>query len=321
MRPMDLTRRRMTPLIAITRVGLGALLLSAMAPAAVRAAEPAPQTFASPADAAAALAEAAGHGDAAELLKIFGAEGAKLISSGDPVADDNARQRLAAEYAVSHKIEYAGADKAVLSIGKDDFPLPIPLVKAGIAWHFDTAAGEQEVLDRRIGRNELNTIEVCHAYVEAQREYAAKNPLGKGSGEYAQTFRSTPGKHNGLYWESENAADESPLGPLVASARSEGYSPNADGTPTPYHGYYFKILTRQGSNASGGAKDYVANSHMTGGFAMIAFPAKYDDSGVMTFMVDQTGVVFEKNLGPGTEAIARRIVTYDPDQSWTPIRP
>jgi hypothetical protein len=246
MKTMDIARIPMTRMAAIARVGFGVLLLSATAPVAVRAGEPLQQTFPSPEAAAASLAEAASHGDQSQLLKIFGADGAKLISSGDPVADDNARQRLAAEYAVSHKIEYEGDDKAVLSIGKDDFPLPIPLVKEGLVWHFDTAAGEQEILDRRIGRNELNTIEVCHAYVEAQREYAAMNPLGKGQGEYAQKFRSSPGNRNGLYWEAETAADESPLGPLVASARAEGYGPNAAGTPTPYHGYYFKILTRQG---------------------------------------------------------------------------
>jgi hypothetical protein len=316
---MDIALMRMLRPGSIVGVGLGVLLLTA--PVAGRAAEPAQQTFASPEEAAASLAEAAGHGDKAELLKIFGADGAKLISSGDPIADDDARQRLAAEYAASHKISYEGDRKAVLSIGKDDFPLPIPLVKEGLAWHFDTAAGEQEILDRRIGRNELNTIEVCHAYVEAQREYAAISAPGKGLGEYAQEFRSTPGKHNGLYWESENAADESPLGPLVASARAEGYGPNTDGTPTPYHGYFFKILTQQGPNASGGAKDYSVNGHMTGGFAMIAFPATYGDSGIMTFIVDQTGVVFEKNLGPSTKAIAGRITAFDPDQTWNPTRP
>jgi hypothetical protein len=318
---MDTALTPMMRLAAIIRVGLGVLLLSATVSGVARAAEPAQQTFASPEQAADALAEACGHGDMAELLKIFGAGGAKLVSSGDPVADDNARQRLASEYAASHRIDYEGDSKAVLSIGKDDFPLPIPLVKNGSAWHFDTATGAQEILDRRIGRDEFNTIEVCHTYVEAQREYAALSLVGKGQGEYAQKFRSSPGKHDGLYWEVENAADESPLGPLVASARAEGYGPNADGTPTPYQGYYFKILTRQGPNAPGGAKDYIVNGHMTGGFAMIAFPAKYGDSGVMTFIVDQTGVVFEKNLGPGTEAIARRIAAYDPDQSWKPTRP
>ena len=309
--------RAMRP-AGIAAAGLGMLLLSATASFTVSAAEPAQQTFSSPEQAVAALAEAWGHEDKAELLKIFGAGGAKLISSGDPVADDDARQRLAAEYNASHKIDYEGEGKAVLSIGKDDFPFPIPLLKQGSAWYFDTKEGEQEILNRRIGRNELNVIEVCHAYVEAQREYAAKNPVGKGRSEYAQRLHSSPGKHDGLYWAAETAEDESPLGPLVASAQAEGYSSNSAGTRMPYHGYYFKILTRQGPSAAGGAKDYVADGHMTGGFAMIAFPAKYGDSEIMTFIVDQNGIVFEKNLGPGTEATARRITAYDPDQSWKP---
>jgi hypothetical protein len=315
---MDIARIRRLRLAAIARTGLGVLLLAATAPVAARAAEPAQQTFASPEQAAASLAAAWGNEDMAALMKIFGPGGAKLINSGDPVADHEAKQRLAAEYNASHKIENEGEDKAVLSIGKDDFPFPIPLVKQGSTWYFDTRQGEQEILDRRIGSNELNTIEVCHAYVEAQREYAAKNAAGTGPGEYAQRLASSPGKHDGLYWPAETGADRSPFGPLVASARAEGYAPNATGKPTPYHGYYFRILTRQGPSAPGGAKDYVAVGHMIGGFAMLAFPAKYGDSGVMTFIVDQTGIVFEKNLGPGTAAAAQRITAYDPDQSWQP---
>ena len=302
----------------IAAVGLCLLLLSATPSLALRAAQPGPRTFATPEQAAAALAEACSRGDKTELLKIFGPGAAKLVSSGDPVADANARQRLAAAYASSHKIEYQGDARAVLSVGTDDFPLPIPLVKQGSAWYFDTKQGEQEILDRRIGRNELTAIAVSHAYVEAQREYAAMRQLANGPGEYAQKFHSSPGKHNGLYWEAENAADESPLGPLVANARAEGYRPNPEGTPTPYHGYFFRILTRQGPNASGGAKNYIADGRLTGGFAMIAFPAKWGDSGVMTFIVDQNGIVFEKNLGPGTQPAARAISSYDPDQSWKP---
>ena len=321
MRLIDIALIRMRWPVGIAAVGVAVLLLSATASLAVRAAEPAQQTFATPEEAAAALAAACGNEDKVQLLNILGPGAAKLISSGDQVADADARQRLAAEYNAGHKIDQEGDAKAVLSIGKDEFPLPIPLVKVGSAWHFDTKAGEQEILNRRIGRDELNVIAVSHAYVEAQREYAAMNPVGNGRGEYAQKFRSSPGKHDGLYWDAENAGDESPLGPLVANARAEGYSPNAAGAPTPYHGYYFKILTRQGPSAAGGAKDYIVNGHMTGGFAMIAFPAKYGDSGIMTFIVDQTGVVFEKNFGPGTEAIARRITAYDPDQSWIPSHP
>jgi hypothetical protein len=318
MRLIEIALIRMMRPTAIMAVGLGLLLLSATASVAARAAEPPQQTFSTPEQAAAALADAWGREDKAQLLKIFGAGGAKLISSGDPVADDNARRLLASEFNANHKIEYEGDGKAVLSIGKDDFPLPIPLAKVGSAWHFDTKQGEQEILDRRIGRNELNAIEVCHAYVEAQREYAAMNSPGKGQREYARKFRSSPGRRDGLYWGAENAADQSPFGPLVASAEAEGYRPNVAGTPTPYHGYYFKILTRQGPSAAGGTKDYVASGQMTGGFAMIAFPAKYGNSGIMTFIVDQTGIVFEKNLGPGTEAAARKITAYDPDQSWKP---
>ncbi len=310
---------RMMRLAGIAAVGLGVALLSATV--AVRAAEPAQQTFASPEQAAAALAEAWGQGDKAALMKIFGPGGAKLISSGDPVADAEAKRRLAAEYNAAHRIENESEGKAVLSIGKDDFPFPIPLVQEAAAWHFDTKAGAEEILDRRIGHNELIAIDVCHAYVEAQRAYAAQYSSGKGPGEYAQRLHSSAGKHDGLYWAAETTADESPLGPLVASARAEGYGPNTTGKPRPYHGYYFKILTQQGANAPGGAKDYVVNGHMTGGFAMIAFPAKYGDSGIMTFIVDQTGIVFEKNLGPGTDAAARAIAAYDPDESWQPTHP
>jgi hypothetical protein len=209
----------------------------------------------------------------------------------------------------------------VLSIGKDDFPYPIPLVKEGSVWHFDTKAGEEEILDRRIGHNELIAIEVCHAYVEAQREYAAKNASSSGKGEYAQRLHSSAGAHDGLYWAAAAGADESPFGPLVASAEAQGYGTNAAGIRTPYHGYYFRILKRQGASAPGGAKDYVVNGHMTGGFAMVAFPAKYGDAGVMSFIVNQTGIVFEKNLGPGTDVSARQITAYDPDESWQPTHP
>lgn len=302
----------------IAAVGLVILLLSATPSLALRAAQPGPRTFASPEQAAAALAEACSRGDQAELLKIFGTGAAKLISSGDPVADAHARQRLAAAYNASHKVEFQGDERAVLSVGTDDFPLPIPLVKQGSAWHFDTKQGEQEIFDRRIGDNELTAIAVSHAYVEAQREYAAMHRLANGQGEYAQKFHSSPGNHDGLYWEPENASDESPLGPLVANARAEGYRATPEGTPTPYHGYYFRILARQGPAAAGGAKEYIVNGRMTGGFALLAFPAKWGDSGIMTFIVDQDGIVFEKNLGPGTEAAARAVAAYDPDQGWKP---
>jgi hypothetical protein len=319
MRRIDSAVMRMMRLAGIAAAGLGVLLL--LATVAVRAAEPAQQTFASPEQAAAALAEAWGQDDKAAMMKLFGSAGAKLISSGDPVADAEAKQRLAAEYNLAHRIENESDDKAVLSIGKGDFPYPIPLVKQDSAWYFDTKAGEQEILDRRIGHNELNAIDVCHTYVEAQRAYAAQYSSGNGPAEYAQRLHSSAGKHDGLYWAAETTTDESPFGPLVAGAEAAGYSANAAGMRTPYHGYYFRILKQQGASAPGGAKDYVVGGHMTGVFAMIAFPAKYGDSGIMTFIVDQTGIVFEQNLGPGTDAAARQISTYDPDDSWRPTHP
>jgi hypothetical protein len=195
--------------------------------------------------------------------------------------------------------------------------LPIPIVKQGERWHFDTAAGEQKIIDRRVGRNELNVIEVCRAYVAAQREYASKDRLGDGLHEYATKFPSSAGKHDGLYWQASANEEQSPFGPLVASARKEGYRREPHHGPAPYHGYYFRILTRQGPHASGGAKDYIVAGHMTRGFALLAFPAKWGDSGVMTFVVNQHGIVFQKNLGPDTARIAPAIKQFDPDLSWS----
>lgn len=251
------------------------------------------------------------------LARILGAGGDKLIRSGDPVADAHNRARFVSAYDESHRIEMQGPDKAVLVIGKEDWPLPIPLVQSRAGWRFDTLAGEQEILNRRIGHNELHVIETCRAYVQAQREYAASARPAAGEPEYAQHIMSHEGQHDGLYWPTSAGEAESPLGPLVAQARTSGYAtaPHS-GKPTPYHGYYFHILTRQGSHAPGGAKNYLIDGHMTGGFALLAYPAKYGDSGIMTFMVNQDGIVYEKNLGPNTVAIARRLDLYDPDKGW-----
>jgi hypothetical protein len=275
------------------------------------------ETFAAPETAVDALIAATRAGKTAELLKILGPGAEKLIKSGDPVADKTARTHFVAAYDASHSLETEGP-KALLIIGPENWPFPIPLVRQGSVWRFDTAAGKQEILNRRIGRNELSVIEVCRAYVEAQREYAAKDRLGSGTLEYAQHFVSAPGKHDGLYWETSGGEEQSPLGPLVAEARAEGYDGRTPHVkPRPYHGYYYKIIKRQGPHAPGGAKDYVVDGHMTGGFALVAFPAKYGDSGVMTFMVNQTGIVYEKNLGPETAKIAANLTEYDPDDSWT----
>ncbi|MHB8455187.1 MAG: DUF2950 domain-containing protein [Acidiferrobacterales bacterium] len=275
------------------------------------------ETFATPQRAVDSLVAAVRESNRHEMLRILGPQGAKLIFSGDRVADSEGRRKFVSAYDAAHRLDLAATDKAVLIIGKDAWPFPIPVVKQGDVWRFDTGAGMQEILNRRIGRNELNVIEVCRAYVDAQREYATMTQSGNGMREYAQRFKSSPGKHDGLYWSVNTGQKESPFGPLVGSATEEGYTGGHHrGRRSPYHGYYYKILKRQGRNAPGGAKDYVVKGHMTGGFGLLAFPAKWGDSGVMTFIVNQDGIVFEKNLGPDTAEITRHITGFDPDLTW-----
>jgi Protein of unknown function (DUF2950) len=207
------------------------------------------------------------------------------------------------------------ADKAVLVIGNEEWPFPIPLVRKDDSWQFDTAAGREEILARRIGRNELNTIEACLAFVDAQQEYAEKG-IG-GNGVYAQRIVSQPGKKDGLYWPAASGEDESPLGDLAASAAAEGY--RAGQQRMPYHGYYYRVLTRQGPSALGGAIDYVVRGKMIGGFALVAYPAEYGNSGVMTFVVNHQGVVFQKDLGLSTARVSGAMTTFNPDQSWSRV--
>ena len=279
------------------------------------------RTFSSPEQAAAALAAAWRSGGKNEILAIFGPAAERLVSSGDPIAEKEARERLASSYDDAHRLELEGADKAVIVLGKEEWPYPIPLVKRGALWRFDVKAGAQQIIDRRIGRDELNAIEVCRAYVEAQREYAAQDRLGDGLHEYARRVASAADKRDGLYWPISQGEDESPLGPLVAGAEAEGFGAASAEGRAPFHGYYYRILTRQGKSAPGGAQDYLVKGHLTGGFALVAFPATYGDSGVMTFIVNQNGVVFQKNLGPDTVRIARRMSEYDPDKTWLPAMP
>jgi len=275
-------------------------------------------TFATPDRAFTALYAAAEADSMADLLRIFGPESRPLLSSGDPVADRKVLTRFVSLYEEANRITMQGADHAILVMGKDEWPFPIPLVLSGAAWHFDTAAGKEEILDRRIGLNELSAIEVCHAYVDAQREYASKDWNHDGFDEYAQKFASSPGKHDGLYWPVKAGEEESPLGPLVADAQAAGYEAKpSHSAPTPYYGYYYRILKAQGSNVPGGAFDYVVNGHMIGGFALVAFPASYDVSGVQTFVVNYDGVVYQKDLGPDTAKIAGQMTRYDPDATWT----
>jgi hypothetical protein len=277
------------------------------------------ESFATPQQAVDALVDATRSGRLARLARILGPGGASLIRSGDPVADRDARRHFVAAYDRRHAIELHGVAKAVLTVGRESWPMPIPLVRTASGWRFDTAAGRQEILDRRIGRNELAVIQVCRAYVEAQREYAALAAGSGGRTEYAQHFMSHAGRHDGLYWPTRPDEPQSPMGPLVAQARARGYTPGKDGgKPHPYYGYYFRILTGQGPHAPGGARSYLTDGRMTGGFALLAYPAEYGDSGIMTFMVSQNGIVFEKNLGPQTGESASKLEQYDPDSGWSP---
>ncbi|AWM06786.1 DUF2950 domain-containing protein [Bradyrhizobium symbiodeficiens] len=268
------------------------------------------QSYPTPEDAASALAAAAKSGPR-DVLKVLGKAGDDIVSSGDAVADADIRARFVSMYDAKHAIKAEGNKKATLVLGPDDFPFPIPLVNTKAGWEFDTDEGRIEVLRRRIGRNELDAIQTALAYVDAQNEYADKD-RGEGAGIYAQRFLSTSGKKDGLFWRDDS--DPSPLGPLVAEASAEGYKPGE--RLAPYHGYYFRILKGQGSDAPGGALNYVVKGKMIGGFGLIAWPAEYGNSGVMTFVVNHAGTVYEKDLGARTDFIAPRTTLFDPDQTW-----
>jgi len=272
------------------------------------------QSFPTPEDAAAALAAAVKSGPS-DILKVFGKAADDIVSSGDEVADADTRQRFTSMYDTKHSVKTEGNKKATLMLGPDDFPFPIPLVNTKTGWEFDTDEGRIEVLYRRIGRNELDAIQTALAFVDAENEYADKD-RGEGVGVYAQRIISTPGKKDGLFWRDDS--DPSPLGALAAEASAEGYKAGGGG-PTPYHGYYFRILKGQGSDAPGGALNYVVKGKMIGGFGLIAWPAEYGNSGVMTFLVNQGGTVYQKDLGTRTEFIAQRTTLFDPDQTWKKV--
>jgi hypothetical protein len=278
------------------------------------------KTFPTPEDAVVAAVDAAKAGNDGELLAIFGPEAEKVISSGDPVMDQRNREVFLVAYDERAALKAEGSARRILYIGHEDWPFPIPLVKEGSAWRFDTAAGAQEILFRRIGRNELSTIDVCQTFVEAQKEYASAARDGKPAGLYAQKFASTPGKHDGLYWKSEDPAELSPLGEFAAEASSEGYS-RSEGQPTPFHGYFFRMLNSQGKSAKQGARSYIVNGELREGFALIAFPAAYGVSGVMTFIVNRDGVVYQKDLGSETAKLAAEITQFDPGSGWEKVKP
>jgi hypothetical protein len=281
------------------------------------AAPPKQAAFASPQEAAEALVAAVRSGDATEIVKVLGPEGRAVASSGDAVADASARERFVAAYDEQNQIRQVGDGPLTLYLGRDDYPFPLPLVSNEGKWRFDTAAGAEEILDRRIGENELAAIEVLRAYVDAQREYAETDHDGKGV-QYARRILSDGRTRDGLYWPTDPGEAESPLGPLIAEARAEGYRAGKAGR-TPYHGYVFRILTSQGSDAAGGARDYIVRGRMIGGFGLIATATEYGNSGVKTFIVNQDGQVFEKDLGRNTARLASRITAYNPDRSWSQV--
>ena len=275
------------------------------------------KVFPSPEDAMKGLIAAAGSDDAKAILSILGPEGNDILSSGDAVADKADVERFVANCREKMDLVRRG-DRVSVIIGNDNTPFAIPIVKKGDGWVFDTRAGREEVLNRRVGRNELDTIDTCEAYVEAQREYAITDRELDGIVQYAQKFFSDPGTRNGLYWDATEGEDPSPMGPLVAEAAAGGYVKKQ--YAIPYHGYYFKILKGQGKNAPGGAYSYVIHNHMVAGFALVAWPAEYGNSGVMTFVVNQNGIVYEKNLGPKTATVAKAMTFYDPDRTWRKAR-
>ena len=298
-------------------VGL-VLALPLRVPAAVEE-----ELFASPNDAVNALAAAARNNDTNAIHLIFGPAGHELVSP-DVVQVTEEFQVFVQRLGEKTQLINNSESNATLEIGADGWPFPIPLVKEGAQWRFDTTAGREEILARRVGRDELGAINVCTAYVDAQHEYAGQDRMGDGVLAYAQFLRSTPGTRDGLFWPAKQPGEElSPLGPLIARARVEGYQRTAkmlDDEQAPYHGYYFKILTRQGKHAPGGKFNYVINGRMIAGFALVAWPAEWGDTGVMTFVVNQQGKVWQKNLGPGTANTAKAITSYDPDDTWTPAQ-
>jgi hypothetical protein len=319
-RSTELRRRAPFARALLVSLSIGTFCAAAVLAAPRRA--PKQTLFATPEAAVQALTNAAEAADQKELTKILGLDREKLLS-GDPVEDANALKGFAANLEKSAALEKVDDSKYIVLVGEEHWPSPIPIVKEGRKWRFDTAAGFEEISNRRVGENELSTVITCRAYVVAQWEYytEAKGSAQDGLAVYAQHFISTPGEHDGLYWEAAEGGKPSPIGSLVAEAREEGYPvglPKASDAPkhTPYHGYFFKILKAQGPHAPGGKFSYVINDNMIAGYALIAYPDKWDSSGVMTFIVNQQGRVYEKNLGPDTATLAAAITEYDPDPSW-----
>ncbi len=302
------------------RVIFAALFITSFGLAAISHAAAAQQkTFPSAENAVKALIAAAKNDDNKELMAIFGAGSKQLIFSGDAVADKQRRARFLKAYDEKNRLVQQGNDM-VLVIGNEDWPFPIPVMKKGDSWLFDIDRGKEEILNRRIGENELNTIQVMLAVVDAQLEYAIKDRNRDGLLEYAQKFVSDSGKKNGLYWDAKQGEPQSPLGPIMVQARREGYQGKPSGSPNPYHGYYYRLLSAQGKDALGGAYSYLWRAKMIGGFALVAYPAEYGNSGVMSFIANHDGKVFQKDLGKNTASVAKGMTVYNPDKTWTEVK-
>jgi hypothetical protein len=303
-----------------------ALALPAAAPAAAAPSTTDQQSFATPQAAVDALISAIKADDKKTLLEIFGPGGERLVVSGDHVADLATGAKFVGEYEQSHSLATQPDGSVILSVGDKAWPLPIPIVQSKGKWTFDSTDGAQQIIDRRIGSNELLTIQTLYACVEAEQAYFQLQLKNTGTGAYASRVFSTPGKEDGLYWDAPDGAAPSPLAPLVAEAQSEGYLPADTALPSsgheaPYQGYFFRILKSQGPDAAGGAKDYFVDRKMTGGFAFVAWPAVYGSTGIMTFIVNQDGVVFQQDLGPNTAAKVAQMTAFNPDLNWAEIVP
>ena len=295
----------------VPRLAAVAILLTACFPTRSMGQQQGQKTFSSAEDATNALVTAAQNNDEKAMLDILGPEGKQIVSSGDQTEDALHRANFVQKYQEMHRLVKEPDGTTTLYIGAENWPTPIPLVSKSNSWYFDTEAGKQEILYRRIGRNEISAIRVCQELVAAEKEYHSTQ-----HNEYAQKIFSDEGQHNGLYWKAAAGEPQSPIGPLVASAVAKGYSKSLEGAPTPYRGYYYLILTRQGRNAPGGAKSYIVNGKMTEGFAFVAYPAEYRSSGVMTFIVSEDGVVYQKDLGRKTDVLAKAMKEYNPNSSW-----
>ena len=302
----------------VLTIGAGLLILSMTAAAqGWAAADEQQKTFSSPEAATQEVVEALRKNDRQELLAIFGKDAQEILTgSGDPVEDKNSVEQFLKSYDQMHRFSRGPDNKLFLIVGAENWPMPIPLDKNSSGWYFDTAYGKQELTYRRVGRNERSTIATLNAIVAGQHEYYEQNADKDASKQYARKILSDEGVHNGLYWKTSPGEPDSPIGPLVAQASLEGYRKMPKGQSMPLRGYYFKMLTKQGPDAPGGAKDYLVDGKMTGGFAVLAYPAKYRSSGVMTFLVDADGNVLQKDLGPKTDELAKAMDSYNPDKSW-----